>query len=156
MQGESLEMDPFNFKLESILKHRQFLEDVRQRELSVQTKRVAEARQMEKYLTDKHLCMAEELKKKMQTPRPASENALYATYLACLLEKIGEQRQRVQAAESDQDEKKTALLDAVKKRKMIEQLKKTQVHQFEQFRLKKEQEFSDEVGIQQFNRKAVK
>lgn len=148
-------MGKFNFKLESLLNHRQFVEDVRQKAFAQTQKRVFEARQIVESIKGEQLSLARELKENMQTPQPASENALYASYLASLASRLDEQRQRVQEAEKERDEQKTSLLEAVKNRKMMERLKEIHMGQFEQFYLKKEQESSDEIGIQQHSRKMV-
>ncbi len=143
----------FKFKLESLLSHRQFLEDALEKEFVIMGKRLSEEKQAEKHLQEKHVQLAEELKQNLQEPKPVSENRLYVTYLACLSDQIGRQRQKVQMAESERREKKVALLKAVKKRKILERLKETHADQYPRLYLKKEQEVSDEVGIQQYNRK---
>lgn len=148
-------MKKYQFKLEPLLNHRRFVEDIRQKTFADVEKKVAEAKHIEKCLEEEHLRRAEELKEKMQAPRPASENALYATYLTSLSKRIEEQRQQVQAAEKERDEKRSALLEAVKNRKTLERLKEVRTDQYEQIQLKKEQEFTDEIGIQQHNRKTV-
>lgn len=143
----------FKFKLESLLGHRQFVEDALEKEFVFVGKRLSREKQLEKHLQEKHACLAEELKKNLQEPKPVSENQLYVTYLTCLSDQIGRQRQKVQKVESEKREKKVALLEAVKKRKTIERLKETHADQFHRLSMKKEQAVSDEVGIQQYNRK---
>jgi flagellar protein FliJ len=143
----------FKFKLESLLSHRQFVEDVLEKEFFLMEKRLSQEKQVEKYLRKKQARFAEELKKNLQESKPVSENRLYVTYIACLSEQIGRQRHRVQVAESERREKKVALLKAVKKRKILERLKQTHADQYQRLYLKKEQEVSDEIGIQQYNRK---
>ena len=78
---------------------------------------------------------------------------MYVTYIAYLSEQIGRQRHRVQMVEAEKREKKIALLKAVKKKKILERLKQTHADQYQRFNLKKEQEVSDEIGIQQYNHK---
>jgi flagellar FliJ protein len=148
-------MKKYNFKLEPLLSHRQFLEDALQKEFAEKERQAAQARHIAKSLEEEYLHLAEELKEKMQAPRAASENALYATYLASLSDQINKQQQRVQEADKERDEKKTALLEAVKNRKMVEHLKEVGLDQFKQVYLKKEQAFSDEIGIQQHSRKSI-
>jgi len=148
-------MGKLNFKLESLLNHRRFVEDARQKAFAQTQKQVFEARQIVERLEGEHLRLARELKENMQTPGPASENALYATYLASLVNRLDEQRQRVKEAEKKRDEQKVSLLEAVKNRKMIERLKEVHTCQFDQYCLKKEQESSDEIGIQQHSRKVA-
>ena len=143
----------FKFKLESLLGQRQFVEDALEKEFVFVGKRLSQEKQIEKHLQEKHACLAKELKKNLQEPKPVSENQLYVTYLTCLSGQIGRQRQEVQKVESERREKKVALLEAVKKRKIIERLKETHADQFHQLSMKKEQVVSDEVGIQQYNRK---
>ena len=145
----------FKFKLESLLSHRKFVEDGLQREFVDIGERVSQAKQVEKRLKDTHLHLTEKLEKRLQKPRPVSENRLYVTYLASLSDRIGKQQKKVQEAETKKREKKVALLKAVKKRKMLERLKETHADQFHKFSLKKEQIVSDEIGIQQYNRKKV-
>jgi flagellar FliJ protein len=143
----------FKFKLESLLSHRQYIEDVLGKEFAVLEKRLAQEKQVEKHLQEKHTQLTEELKKHLQKPKPVSENRLYVTYIAYLSEQIGRQRHRVQMVEAEKREKKIALLKAVKKKKILERLKQTHADQYQRFNLKKEQEVSDEIGIQQYNHK---
>lgn len=143
----------FKFKLESLLSHRQFVENVLEKEFAAAEKRLSAERQVEKYLKEKRVRFAEELKKNLQAPKLVSENRLYVTYIASLSKKIDDQKLKVQIAESERRGKKAALLKAVKKRKILERLKETHADQYHRFYLKKEQEASDEIGIQQYNRK---
>jgi len=142
----------FKFKLESLLNHRQFVEDVLQKEFSFLKKRLSEEKQIETHLREKQSHLAEELKINLQASRPVSENSLYVTYLSCLSDQIGRQQGKVEKVESEKSEKKIALMQAVKKRKILERLKDNRVDQYQQFRSQKEQEVSDEIGIQQYNR----
>ncbi len=73
-------------------------------------------------------------------------------WLACRT-RSGRQQNIVQKAEAEKREKKIALLKAVKKKKILERLKETHADQYHRFYLKKEQEVSDEIGIQQYNHK---
>jgi len=143
----------FKFKLESLLGHRQFVEDALEKEFAVVRKRLSREKQLEKHLQEKHARLAKELKKNLQEPKPVSENQLYVTYLACLSGRIERQQQKVQSAELERREKKIALLEAVKRRKIIERLKETHAGQYHRLFMKKEQAVSDELGIQQYARK---
>jgi len=111
-----------------------------------------EEKQLETRLREKHAYLAEELKLNLQESRPASENRLYVTYLACLSDQIGRQQGKVEKVESEKSEKKIALIQAVKKRKILERLKENRVDQYQRFCSRKEQEVSDEIGIQQYTR----
>ena len=143
----------FKFKLESLLNHRQFVEEGLQKEFVFLGERLSKEKLLEKQLREKHAHLAEELKIHLQEPKPVSENRLYVTYLACLADQIGRQQEKVQVAESEKQAKKIQLLKAVKKRKILERLKENHTDQYHRFCLKKEQEVSDEIGIQQYNRK---
>jgi len=142
----------FKFKLESLLNHRQFVEDVLQKEFSFLKKRLSEEKQIETHLREKQAHLAEELKVNLKESRPVSENSLYVTYLSCLSDQIGRQQGKVERVESEKSEKKIALMQAVKKRKVLERLKENRVGKYQQFRSRKEQEVADEIGIQQYNR----
>ncbi len=145
----------FKFKLESLLSHRQFVEDALGKEFAVLEKRLSQEKQVEKHLQEKHAQLAGELKKNLQEPKPVSENRLYVTYMAYLSEQIGRQRHRVQMVEAEKREKKIALLKAIKKKKILERLKQTHADQYQRVYLKKEQDVTDEIGIQQYNRKTA-
>jgi len=145
----------FKFKLESLLRHRQFVEDSRQKEFAAVDKRLMEARQAESRLREKHLRLAKELEENMQAPHPVSESGVYVTYLKCLSDQIEKQQEKVQAVALVHLEKKTALLKAIKKRKTLERLKENQADQYHRSYLKKEQQVSDEIGIQQYRRKRL-
>ena len=58
-------MGKYNFKLESLLSHRRFVEDVRQKEFADVEKKVSAARHVAKCLEDERLHRAEELKEKI-------------------------------------------------------------------------------------------
>lgn len=143
----------FKFKLESLLSHRQFVEDVIQKEYVLAGRRLTEEKQVETHLREKHAHLAAQLKQNLREPKPVSENRLYVTYLSCLSDRIVRQQRKIQETESERSEKKIALLRAVKKRKILERLKETHADRHRQLHLKTEQEISDEIGIQQFNRK---
>jgi flagellar FliJ protein len=148
-------MNGFKFKLESLLSQRKFVEDGLQREFVCLSQQVSEAKQVERQLEERQKHLAEELKLNLQEPKPVSENRLYVNYLSCLSERLGKQRIKVQTVESQKREKKVALLEAVKKRKMLERLKETYVHKHQRFLLKNEKDISDEIGVQQYLRKRI-
>ena len=135
------------------MSHRQFVEDALGKEFAVLERSLSKEKQVEKDLRDKHAQLAGELKKNLQEPKPVSENQLYVTYIAYLSEKIGRQRHRVQMVEAERREKKIALLKAVKKKKILERLKQTHADQHQRLSIKKEQDVTDEIGIQQHHRK---
>jgi flagellar FliJ protein len=66
---------------------------------------------------------------------------------------IEKQEERVLDVEKRFDEKREDLIEAIKKRKVIEKLKEKSFKLYQQEITKKEQDFMNEVAINQFNRK---
>ena len=66
---------------------------------------------------------------------------------------IDDQRQRVLAAKKKFDQKRIALIEAMKKRKILEKLKTKGLKEYQQMMRKKEQDFMNEIAVHQHKHK---
>ena len=113
----------YKFTLESLLNHRIYTEDRLQKEFA-ESKRILndEKMQLRKFEIEKHECWTQ-LQQKQRKGQPAAEIRVYMNYIDKLSKNIGDQRQRVLAAQKTFGQKRLALIEAMKERKILEKLK---------------------------------
>jgi flagellar FliJ protein len=143
----------YRFPLEPVLHHRSFIEENLQKELAVLKKMLAhEERKLNSYRKAKYefLC---ELQKKEEEGITVSEIVLYSSFIERLSMDIAKQRERVLEFEKKVDQKREDLIEAMKKRKILEKLKEKKRKAYLQEVMKKEQGFLNEVAINRFNRR---
>ena len=79
----------------------------------------------------------------------------YHDYLKRLSDRIDEQNRITAEIETKELEKQDALLEAMKKRQILEKLKDQGIDRYNQVTLKKEMDFIDEISVNQFVRRAI-
>ena len=143
----------YKFNLESLLTHRKYTEEIRQKELA-ESKRLLgdEKKKLRDYKNEKQKCW-NQLQQKQNEGNPASEILVYIHYIEQLSRDIAGQRQRVSAARKNFGQKRSALIEAMKKRKILEKLKAKGLAEYQQMMRKKERDFMNEIAVNQHNRK---
>ena len=141
----------FTFKLEPLLNHRRYQEEVLQKELAELKKRLAEEKETLRLLRNRKRKYLQQLQNKQKAGRPASEIKLYLNFVDHLSEKMEVQNQRVRKAEHSFNLKRKDLIQAMKNRKILDKLKEKGQQAYQQKWLKKERDFMDEVAGNQFN-----
>jgi flagellar FliJ protein len=113
----------FKFRFETLLTTRRNAEDVHQKELAEARRELAaEQAALRDKRSTRRRCMQDLLRTQRQSFR-APDIALYGPYLARLERDIKTQQKRVAGAERKVNQKRGALIEAVKKRKVLEKLK---------------------------------
>ncbi len=144
-------MSRFKFTLEALLNHRLHHEEIIQKELAVCG---CEVRDEKKMLTriqqDKEKAVAE-IHQKQLRGIAISEHILYANFLEGLARNMVVQQEKVKESENKYAQKRDDLIEAVKKRKTIENLREKGLTAFSRKMLKLDQDFLDEVGICRFH-----
>jgi len=142
----------YRFNLQVLLDYRVRIEEGLQIELS-QIQRILEEEkglllsyQREKYHYE------EELVKREEGAIDVNQSLLYRNYLRGMRIKIKEQREIVAKAKIDLDKKREELLEATKKRKVLEKVKEKGWKRFVGGLQKKERLLIDEVGIRKYQR----
>lgn len=140
----------YHFKLEALRQYRQFQEDKLQRQL-------AEALRFRDHLAqvlDDQLAMrnqTESALERLQAESTTGPNmTVYESYLKRIGKQIEQQRLKVEQADKLCLERRTVLLAAVQKRKVLEKLKKQDYEAYLADLNQKEQKFINEMAINRF------
>ena len=143
----------FRFKLESLLNHRKYIEDVVQKELASIGRLVeAEKNRLKKYKENEKnsQTMLVALQQESHTP---NEVIIYQKFLIKIAAEINQQEKILKNVQKEYDLKQLELIKAVKKRKTLDKLKDKAFKKYIQNELKKERDIMNEVAGNQFHRK---
>ncbi len=143
----------FHFRLETLLTQRRHAEETLQCELSEARKVLAAEQAALREAKGARSRSMRELRRAQEARFRADEVLLYYPYLERLAQAIDSQARRVNIAERRVSQTRYALIEAMKKRKVLEKLREKQAraHQHEAAVL--EQRMHDEAATQQHNRR---
>ena len=145
-------MNRFRFRLESVLRFRKAKEDEKKREfghtlgkLNTEERKYNDlVRSGEEH--DKHI---EKKSTGIMSIRRMINNFYYARHIDS--SKIA-QKNVVEAAQAVTDEKRAELVEATKKKKVLDRLKERKLEEHTKAELKEEQDYIDDIAAQRFNR----
>ena len=140
----------YQFKLEPLLNHRRYQEEILQKELADLKKRLQAEQHQLRNLRTKKRRNVQLLAARQRKSRPASELKLYVDYIDHLTVELTVQAERVMEAQRRFDAKRRELMAAMKKRKVLEKLKEKGQRAYEQTQLKKERALLDDVAGHQY------
>ena len=143
----------YQFNLEPLLNHRRYQEELLQKELADLKIRLDAEKDKLWLLRQKKRKTVLLLNEKQTDGHPASEIKLYIDFVEQLSKKMEAQKQKVLEAERNFSLKRQDLVEAMKKRKILDRLKEKGLQAYEQDQLKKERNLMDEVAAHQFNHK---
>jgi len=143
----------YKFNLEPVLNQRKFVEENLQKELAVLKKLLADEKKMLANFKKAENEVLGELQQRKEESSTISDILLYVSFIEQLSRDIEKQEKRVFDAEKRFDQKREDLIEAMKKRKILEKLKEKRLELYQQEVIKKERDFLNEVGINMFNRK---
>ena len=145
-------MARFKFALEALLNHRLHQEEIIQKELAVCACGVRDEKMiLARIQQDKEKAVAE-IHQKQLRGIAISEHILYANFLEGLARNMVVQQEKVKESEKKFAQKRDDLIEAVKKRKTIENLREKGLAVFSRKMLKLDQCFLDEVAICRFHK----
>ena len=145
-------MSRFKFALEALLNHRLHHEEIIQKELAVCGCRVRDEKTiLTRIHQDKDKAYVE-IHEKQLRGIAISEHILYANFLEGLARNMVVQQEKVKEAEKKYAQKRDDLIEAVKKRKTIENLKEKGLASYSRKLLKLDRDFLDEVAICRFHK----
>ncbi|MBC2711750.1 MAG: flagellar export protein FliJ [Desulfosarcina sp.] len=145
----------YTFKLQAVLDHRQFIEDNLKKELAEIRQQETAVQQQLDSLTGKEMNTFAALKQKQANGLSSDQVVVYHAYLKRLSERITSQQTVVIEIKEQAAEKEDELLEAMKKRQILERLKDQGLDRYNQVMLKKEMNFIDEIAVNQFARKTI-
>ena len=143
----------FHFRLETILTQRRHVEESSQKELTGARQELAAAQAVLRESKDTRRQCMREMRRKQRDRFRADDMLLYYPYLERLKQDIELHLKRVAAAERKVAQKRAALLEAMKKRKILDKLKAKQLQAHIKTEAGREQRFSDESAAQQHSRR---
>jgi flagellar FliJ protein len=142
----------YRFNLQVVLDYRKRIEEGLQIELSqIQRELEKEKQLFLAYRREKNY-YEEELVKREEKEINVNEALLYRDYLRGMRIRIKEQRDIVAKAKGDFDIKQNELLNATKKRKVLEKVKEKEWKRFKENIERRERILVDEAGMRKYQR----
>ena len=145
----------YRFNMQTVLDHRQFIEDKLKKDLAEIRQQVMAAHQEMKLLKGKEVDTRTALKQEQAEGISSHQVVAYHAYLKRLSDRIARQVTVISEIRERESKKQDALLEAMKKRQILEKLKDQSLDRYNQTMLKKEMNFIDEMAINQFVRKTI-
>ncbi len=143
------------FNMQTVLDHRQFVEDLLKKDLAEIRQQAMAAHQQMNLLERKEMDTHTALKQEQAKGVSSDQVVAYHAYLKQLSERIARQVTLLSEIRERESKKQDALLEAMKKRQILEKLKDQSLERYNLMLLKKEMNFIDEMAINQFARKTI-
>lgn len=144
-------MNRFRFRLQSVLKYREAIEEKKKRDLGVSMSHLRREEEHFNKLTDS----IKEFDRERESESEGSINArtlVQGFYYSRLLErKKTDQKKAVERAEKTVEIKRNDLSEAVKRRKILEKLKEKKVEEYNADFIREEQALIDESATMNYN-----
>lgn len=136
----------FKFRFETLLVARRHAEETLQRELSEARRALSdEQAALRAKKSTRRQCL-QDLRRKQQQRFRTADIHLYGPYLERLERDIDIQQKRVVGAERNVNQKRLALMEALKRRKILEKLKEKDQQAYLKSMAARERKFMDEVA----------
>jgi flagellar FliJ protein len=145
----------YAFKLQAVLDHRQFIEDQLNKELAEIKQRIMTAREQMEDLRKKEMDTVVALKQEQSRGISSDQLIAYHAYLRRLGDRIVVQAKVLDDIKHEESAKRDELMDAVKRRKILEKLKEQGAIRYNQAVHDAEMKFIDEIALNQFVRKTM-
>ena len=143
----------FTFKLQQVLDYRKNIEDKTLDEFSKIKRELAMAEWVLNNLIQERLDLTGELKKIQGRPVPVEDICFPVSYIEQIRGREEKQEQAIAEIKDKLEAKRAELLEAVKKRKVMEKLKEHHREEYERFIKDWEQKNSDEMAVLRFERR---
>ena len=142
----------YRFNLQVLLDYRKRVEEGVQIELSQIQRALENAKQLLFSYQREKSYYVDELIRREEKEINVDNGVLYRNYLRGMRIKIREQRELVAKIKIDFDKKQASLLDATKKRKVLEKVKEKNQAEFMAGLERRERILIDEIGIRKYQR----
>lgn len=142
----------YHFNLEPLLRHRKFIEESKQKDVSLIQRDLDYELKILANLKEKQVHLLHEIRVRQTSGMHPNEYCMYRTFTYRLSKEIETQQKTVEMYKDKLNMARLELLNAVKERKTIEKLKEKKKKDFMQKIRKKEQILLNEAAVIQFNR----
>lgn len=143
----------FIFKLQSVLDYRRNIEEKILNEFSEKKRELDAEQQKLKQLIKERIDIIDELRKMQNKSLHADDIGNRVSYIEQLRKNELVQRKAISQVEAQLEAKRSELLDAVKKRKVMEKLKERHTEEYESNVRAYEQRDSDEMSVLKYGRR---
>lgn len=143
----------YRFRLEPLLKHRKLIEELLQKEVAILLKSHAIETQRLQNTRNHRDKFSAELQKIQNEGTSVSNIILYVSFIDQLSKAIAKQEKIVLEIKKKFEHKHQDLVEATKKKKILEKLKEKTLRAYKQTMQKKEQDFLNDVGINRYSRR---
>ena len=145
----------FIFKLQSVLEYRKNIEEKIHNEFSEKKRELDTQRLIMKSLINERNNLIAELRNMKDKPLPADDYAVHFSYVKQVRENEKKQKIVIHQVKEQVESKRKELLEAVKKRKMMEKLKQKHSEEYDSSLRDLEQKASDEMSVLKFGRRGT-
>ena len=145
----------YTFNMQTVLDHRQFIEDQLKKDLAEIRQLAMAAHQQMKSLKSKEMDTRAALKLEQTQGVSSDQVVAYHAYLQRLSDGIARQVAIISEIKDRESKNQEELLEAMKKRQVLEKLKDQGLDRYNQMMLKKEMNFIDEIAVNRFVRKTI-
>ena len=143
----------FKFDLQPVLDYRMNIEENCLIAYSEQLRSVENEKEILEALRSKRTTLMAQFMQAQSSQTTADNIAMYISYIRSMILKEQEQTAIIKREEAVLEEKREVLLEAVKSRKALDNLKDKRMQQFQLEALEKERKKLDEFGITKFQDK---
>ncbi len=143
----------FKFKLQSVLEYRVNLEEKIQGEFSGVQRYLAEQKAILKALVSEREKLISDLRNMQQVAMRADDIATLVAYVEAIRHKEIDQQNVIHQAEEQVEAKRKELMEAVKNRKVMENLRDKSAEEYKKNFNDLEQKSSDEMSVLKFGRR---
>lgn len=144
----------FIFRFETLLTTRRHAEEARQKELSEAKRALAAEQALLRESRETRRRSLMELGRRQGEGFRAADLALFGSYLDRLAREIDARIKRVAAAERRVGQQRLLVIEAMKRRKVLEKLRERDEREFRDTHARNERKFIDEVAIGRHTRSA--
>lgn len=149
-------MKKFNSKLKPLIKYRKEIEHLRQKELFLSQTLFKYASENLHHLQQEAVQLNEDIRNLIKMEEHPSKLSGYYLYLASLKNRIEEQRKEVIKSQQKMEERRRTLIQAMQKRKIVENLNEKQYASWDYATQEEERTFLDELATMRYMRDKIK
>jgi len=143
----------FQFTLQSVLDYRLNLDEKALHEFSAIKRYLGEQKNVLRSLINERESLINDLRNLRQTPLPAEYIAAMLRYVETIREREEKQKKTIEQIEEQVEKKRKDLVEAVKNRKVMENLKDRQAEEYKKNMNDTERKNMDEISILKFGRR---
>jgi flagellar FliJ protein len=142
----------FVFKLQAVLDTKKIIEEQKLTEFSAKKNQLIEEQKLLEDIKRERILLIDQLRDSQHLIRRLRDIELQLTYIDICTEKEKRQQQVVEIVTNEVEEKRVALLEAMRERKVLENLKNRDMEEYRASEAMQERITTDETAILRFRR----